>query len=515
MSEITTNEVFADGCMWFPVQNSESQGVVKKPWMTKTDLGSMRPIVEIRFGNVFSTVIPYENIVAFTYELPSGQANISFLDTSPVLAIYIVRDLMNKKETPITIQFGWSIQNALEGGDMPSEKLTSNTVLNNQNFSKDRIMGDVIQLSILNASYKYSNFGIMVDIKAIGYTENVLNSVMIKKNTVSFKDAKSLQDLANRMTSTINSHVNATSNGTEYKVEIRSNKINFDKAKDISFTEDMSIFSWLHTIVGSLSIPVKEKESPQGIVEMHIPLKKEIQKDGTTKKEVQMIYIYNKEEEVKKSFNFPLIEYPQQDSPITAFQPNIDDGLGLLFMSYQNYVTIDESGNKKVQKRLGASVAQVDTQPASTGETKNTAASNIKTENKPTANRVLATIDITMLGDPILSNYNSLWQIVQVRNNVIVQEGMVRFQDANDGPQTVSTQEGPQPPDRRGFFSSYPGFNLTDPNYRNLNGWSAEEVQIDSPLNGKYLIQKITHEISIANGYRTTLSLLYYLEDLA
>ena len=514
MNEITKNEVFKDGCMWLPVISTENlSNVSKKPWMTKTDLGSMRPVLEIKFGNVFSTVIPYENIVAFTYELPSGQATISFLDTSPVLVTFIARELMNQTDKPITLQFGWSIQNALEGGDMPFEKLTSNTIFENKDVNKDRIMGDELELYVVNASYKYSNFGLMVDLKAVGYTKNTLNSVIIKKNPNTFQNAESIDDLSQKITSIINSHTNATQNGTEYKVEIKDKRIQIDKTKALSFTEDMSIFAWLNTIVGSMYIKVKDKEAPQGIVEMYIPLKKETQADGTSKKQVQMIYIYNKENAVKEPFNIPLIEYPQQDSPITSFQPNIDDSAGLMFLAYQNYVVTDKDGNKNVQKRLSGVAAGQNSTPTSTGETKNTAGSITKTENKPTQNRIIATIDISMLGDPILSNYNSLWHIVKVRNNIVVQEGMVRFPGSKDG-QSYTTNNNGEIISKEGFFASYPGFNLFDPKYSNLNGWSAEEVQMDSPLNGNYIIQKITHEISIANGYKTTLSLLYYLEDL-
>lgn len=495
-----TGEVFAKGSMWWPIINSQNGTELIQPWMYKADIGSMRPVIMIKFGEIFETVISYENIVSFTYELPTGESTLSFVDSTPLMVIEMVRSIMNKKDAPMECRFGWAIQNMPEGIDISKEASRGNDT---DGYTKDYVLSRPLDMYPIGLSYKYTNFGILVDMKLVGFSKNILNSVKIKKGTNGYKSAKDTSSLARILTNIINNHKDARVDGNEYQVLIQSKEIKIDKVKDIEIKEDLSISEFLSSIHSALYVPTKDKENPKSTVEMHIPSHKTVVDDGKTKKEVQNIIFYVQEKEAKTVYT-PFIEYPSQESPIKSFQPNIDDSQGMVFLSQQNYITIDKNGNRVVSTKKTTSIAGIDPPPASQGQTEKIDGADATTQNTVLQNRILATIDITALGDPLFSSTECLFQSVYVRNAIIVVDGNLRFKEKDEGPTDK----------RKGVFSSYPGFSLgdkgKDTSFAVYNNMSAEDAQMDSPLNGKYLIQKITHEISAANGYQTSLSLMYW-----
>lgn len=541
------NTVFQNGTMWLPVIGLGGENQTIEPWMRKAEFGSLRPVIELEIpldsgGTFTSNSIPYENIVSFEHSVQEMTFKLSFVDSTPVFAEQLLREYYNriykgesletnKKTTEpknnseryqqaktaairqnfsfptMQARYGWAIQNL---PPPPAPQENNQGVVDAYNALREKVnndgkyLTDRIGLYVISSSYKYTNFGVLVDIDGTVFSKAALSGIPVEPGQdggIPPSKLNSIETLADFLTTKINESCKKIGNLPTYRVVFAQgmDNVKLNAVKEVKVDGATTIDTWLYQISSAIALPEKvsktgqltgEKTSPKGVVELWFDQTPRSYKG----KDEYWIIFYNPESIPQGSFKAPKIVYPAQDSPIVQFNPSADAHSEYLYLAGQNLYSTDEQGNRKKVTRANDPPIQAGVNAPTTGVTTSTS-SDIPEAFVSAArrqSRFLVNLGIEMLGDPMFTDINMINTIWYVKNNIILQDGLVR--------------------NNQSFWENFIGYPL--PDNSPLKNKRQEDAIPESPYDGKYILLDITNKINAQSGFTTEINLMWAVDIL-
>jgi hypothetical protein len=498
---------FRYGSLWFPVQSPGNvDRKLIKPIFDKGDFGGMMPVIQIKAPDIFdSTVIPYENIVDFDMTIMKGESapgiamtgTLTFIDQTPLFIETIIRSIRNLNITGSTsnlsLRFGWRMNRVPDQLQMPE---FNNNIDNNLLLSKE------YNLTIVSATYKYTTFGVMSNLTFTFTPKTILDALKTKVTNsesifaCSFTNPTPVE-IANSLTNIINNSGVKDKIDADFRViiigsdNIKTN-ILFNTIDPLTSPAEQSLTELLDKFVNTLyCIP---KSDPLGKVHYFVSESKEVGFDKIADKDVKVayypIYIYAPDNEAEKDRSTPILEYPAYETPIMEWQPEMTTEAQNLFLVGKRITTIDENGKiiqsiENVQSVTAGEIAPSDTKGVVSSKT--SPLNEQQTESK--MQKTIATLSITIPGDPLFTDNKLFMTRFEVRNNGISQMGIVR--ESSD------------------FFNNFPG--LIGNQGSNLKSiiMDMNDVAQQSPFNGLYVLNGWSHKIKAGEGYKTSLDFMW------
>jgi hypothetical protein len=470
--------------LWFPVINVDTQAVIQ-PLMAGTDIGSMLPVILLSIPDVWeSRIVPFENIVSFTHTV-TGQgaytAELVFLDQTPIFAETLIRQYMIRKKTQsnynnCVVRWGWRIQNPTE------------TILPFLD-SSGMLLTSSHTFTMVRASYKYSPYGVIISINFTADSVGKLDGFFMKSGTIDNTKMVDNFGFESEIARLINESV---SNDKRFVVNLRgpnlANTQFLANLKDgkLQFDNNTTVKKFLEQVADKIVVPPNSKGSPFGKIQLYYPEAPTL----LNGKETYVVIFYDKDNVPMELKNVPLIEYPAIETPIVGWNPTVDDEAQWAFLSTSKYKYLDADGNEIEQNaKPEANTVGIPASSSVQGTTKPVEASQGKILSVGRGQSIVATIDIDFFGDPFLSTYSLHSALFEILNSQIVQEGSLRITDD--------------------FFANFPGLNA---NLRKTLPIISEIPGNESPFNGFYTLNTMTHKIDAQSGYICSMQ-LYHQQD--
>lgn len=473
------SDPYSGGLLWLPIVGVVDDKFVtkKSPLMNQGSLSTMTPFVSLNFENIWNKQISYENIVDFEYDILTGSATLTIIDITPAFIEAVIRQLYNNvretinsdKNTPpaLKLRFGWYIGIAGKG------------LGNSKTYTSD-----LCEFYILNAGYKHSSFGIIITLQMVFMSNALTKSKQILPEDYFQASFQNLTDpnpeRAKLVLQSVLDRSCAKLGIPSFNVNIRGSKMKWDyEAAKVTFSKDLgniTLYDGIELFRKCLYVPVDKKAASKpsgGKIDTFY---------GHTLKNKKYDLVFYEVDQTTQEL-VPLVTYPARESPVVGWNPNLSAGAEFMYLYNTVYKQVDAAGNE-----ISAS-ATAPVGGSNKGESISISGDNM-IRNVQAQSPLVVTLDLTILGDPLLTPVETIFRRWRVKNSSILQPGSVK---------TPSN-----------YISSANFPTITG----NIDSKTLKEAADNSPFTGEYIVHAIKHKISKANGYTTSITLWKVFDDI-